>query len=95
MNANIASVIDLAMPILIALPPMVTRPPMLTPDTTHTLQLAPITPDVLIALMRATHSATGWIDELAVRAALPEEAISQRPIQHASHSRCAPPPRAR
>ncbi len=74
LNANIASVIDLAMPILIALPPMATRPPMLTPDTTHTLQLAPITPDVLIALMRATHSATGRIDELAVRAALPEEA---------------------
>lgn len=35
------------------------------------VELAPITPDLLIAMLTATHSATGRIDEAATRAALP------------------------
>lgn len=42
------------------------------------LEFAPLTSDILIAVLQASHSATGRIDEAATRAALPdEEALSQ------------------
>ncbi|WP_066607455.1 AAA family ATPase, partial [Celeribacter halophilus] len=42
------------------------------------LEFAPLTADILIAVLQASHSATGRIDEAATRAALPDEgALSQ------------------
>ncbi|WP_417272691.1 AAA family ATPase [Celeribacter halophilus] len=38
------------------------------------LEFAPLTADILIAVLQASHSATGRIDEAATRAALPDEA---------------------
>ncbi|WP_233253545.1 AAA family ATPase [Paracoccus binzhouensis] len=71
--AELASAIDMRVPILILLPDVATAPPALHHPPVQRRAFAPLSAEILITALRATHSATGRIDEAAVRAALPDD----------------------
>ncbi|WP_232419310.1 AAA family ATPase [Paracoccus sp. N5] len=72
--AELATAIDMRVPILILLPDVATAPPVLRHPPVERRAFAPLSAEILITALRATHSATGRIDEAAVRAALPDDA---------------------
>ncbi|MDQ7776141.1 hypothetical protein [Paracoccus aminovorans] len=61
-------------PILILLPDVATPPQVLHHPPVQRRAFAPLSAEILITALRSTHSATGRIDEAAVRAALPDDA---------------------
>ena len=69
----LAEAVDACAPILVLLPAAVDRPDGLDNELVRHSRFSPLSLDVLIAALRETHSATGRIDEAAVRAALPTE----------------------
>ncbi|MBT0781478.1 AAA family ATPase [Paracoccus sp. pheM1] len=72
--AELATAIDMRVPILILLPDVATAPEVLRHPPVQRRAFAPLSAEILIIALRATHSATGRIDETAVRAALPDGA---------------------
>ncbi|RDD70152.1 AAA family ATPase [Paracoccus versutus] len=73
--AELATAIDMRVPILILLPDVATAPEVLRHPPVQRRAFAPLSAEILITALRATHSATGRIDEAAVRAALPDDAV--------------------
>ncbi|WP_241565314.1 AAA family ATPase, partial [Paenirhodobacter populi] len=73
LRRKIRAALDSATPVLIALAPDIDLPPALMPQALEQRRFAPVTADILIAALCASHSATRRIDEEAVRAALPPE----------------------
>lgn len=71
---ELASAIDMRVPILILLPDVATAPEVLQHPPVRRRAFAPLSAEILITALRATHSVTGRIDETAVRAALPDDA---------------------
>lgn len=71
---DLARAVDMRAPILVLLPEEAKGPaiPQLAPVQRRIY--APLSVDILIAALRATHSATGRIDEAAVRAVLANDA---------------------
>ncbi|WP_418024481.1 AAA family ATPase [Paracoccus sp. TD-10] len=72
--AELATAIDMRIPILILLPEIAKAPSVLHHPPVKRRTFVPLTVEILIVALRATHSATGRIDEAAVRAALPSDA---------------------
>ncbi|WP_244295071.1 AAA family ATPase [Paracoccus versutus] len=73
--AELATAIDMRVPILILLPDVATAPEVLRHPPVQRRAFAPLSAEILITALRATHSATGRVDETAVRAALPDDAV--------------------
>lgn len=73
--AELASAIDMRVPILILLPDVATAPEVLHHPPVQRRAFAPLSAEILITALRATHSATGRIDEAAVRVALPDDTL--------------------
>ncbi|SFY33702.1 Peptidase family M41 [Paracoccus pantotrophus] len=73
--AELATAIDMRVPILILLPDVATAPPVLHHPPVQRRAFAPLSAEILIIALRATHSATGRVDEAAVRAAIPDGAV--------------------
>ncbi|REG28119.1 ATP-dependent Zn protease [Paracoccus versutus] len=72
---ELATAIDMRVPILILLPDVATAPEVLRHPPVERQAFAPLSAEILIIALRATHSATGRVDETAVRAALPDDAV--------------------
>ena len=72
--ADLARAVDMRAPIAILWPDEAALPAMLQQVPIQRRTYAPLSVEILIAALRATHSATGRIDETAVRAALPDGA---------------------
>lgn len=72
--AELATAIDMRVPILVLLPEMAKAPAVLRHPPVERRAFAPLSVEILITALRATHSATGRIDEAAVRGALPDDA---------------------
>lgn len=72
-SKGLSRAIDARAPILLLLPKVAAMPDALKSKAVQHMDCAPLSLDVLIAALRATHSATGRIDEAAVRAALPAD----------------------
>ncbi|WP_255469861.1 AAA family ATPase, partial [Paracoccus sp. FO-3] len=72
---DIARAVDMRAPILILLPEEAKGPAILHHAPVQRRTFAALSMEILIAALRATHSATGRIDETAVRAALPDDAV--------------------
>lgn len=71
---DLARAIDMRTPILVLLPDVATAPAVLHHPPVQRRTFAPLSVEIIIAGLRATHSATGRIDETSVRAALPDDA---------------------
>ncbi|ANW34140.1 AAA family ATPase [Ketogulonicigenium vulgare] len=69
-TADLARAVDMRAPIVVLWPDEATVPAMLQQSLIQRRTYAPLSIDILIAALRATHSATGRIDETAVRTAL-------------------------
>lgn len=73
-TADLARAIDMRAPILVLLPEEAKGLAISRQAPVHRRIFAPLSVDILIAALCATHSATGRIDEVGVRAALPGDA---------------------
>ncbi|WP_323716418.1 AAA family ATPase [Paracoccus aminovorans] len=75
-DRDLVVAIDRQAPLLVLLPiaAAAAAPAALANPLIRRLEFAPLSAEVLIMALRATHSATGRIDEAAVRAALPNDA---------------------
>ncbi|WP_374292907.1 AAA family ATPase [Paenirhodobacter enshiensis] len=71
--SDLARAVDMRAPILILLPEEAKGPGILRHPPIVRRTYAPLSVEILIAALRATHSATGRIDETAVRTALPND----------------------
>ncbi|WP_232419315.1 AAA family ATPase [Paracoccus sp. N5] len=72
---DLAWAVDMRVPILVLLPEMAKAPTVLHHPPVKRHKLVPLSAEILITALRATHSATGRIDEAAVRAALPDDIL--------------------
>jgi len=72
---EIARAIDMRTPILILLPEIATAPAVLHHPPVKRRTIVPLSAEILVTALRATHSATGRIDEAAVRVALPDDTL--------------------
>lgn len=72
---DIARAVDMRAPILILLPEEAKGPAILQHVPVQRRTFSALSMEILIAALRVTHSATGRIDEAAVRAALPDDAL--------------------
>ncbi|OYU37396.1 MAG: AAA family ATPase [Pseudorhodobacter sp. PARRP1] len=70
---DILSGIKAEAPLLIIQPTSATLPPGLPLDQIRRISLMPISRDIMIATLRASHSDVGRFDEAAVRVALPDD----------------------
>lgn len=71
---DLARAVDMRAPILVLLPEEAKGLPIPQQTPVQRRSYAPLSVDILIAALRATHSATGRIDKAAVRAALANDA---------------------
>ncbi|WP_240547657.1 AAA family ATPase [Paracoccus sp. J56] len=72
--ADLARAVDMRAPIVILWPDEAAVPAMLQQAPIQRRAFAPLSAEILMTALRATHSATGRIDETAVRTALPNDA---------------------
>ncbi|GLK63702.1 AAA family ATPase [Paracoccus kondratievae] len=72
---DLARAIDMRVPILVLLPEMAKAPTVLHHPPVKRRKFVPLSAEILITALRATHSATGRIDEVAVRVALPDDIL--------------------
>ncbi|WP_435165487.1 AAA family ATPase [Falsirhodobacter sp. 1013] len=73
--ADLARAVDMRAPILVLLPEESKGLPIPRQAPVQHRSYAPLSVDILITALRATHSATGRIDEAAVRAALTNDTV--------------------
>ena len=71
---DLARAVDMRAPVLVLLPEEAKRPAFPQQAPIQRRAYAPLSVDILITALRATHSATGRIDEAAVRTALADDA---------------------
>ncbi|WP_323715973.1 AAA family ATPase [Paracoccus aminovorans] len=72
---DLATAIDMRSPILVLLPEIAKAPAVLHHPPVKRRTFVPLSVEIMITALRTTHSATGRIDEAAVRVALPDDTL--------------------
>lgn len=76
--AELGLAMEAQAPILILLPDVATAPEVLHHPLVQRQSFAPLSTEILITALRAIHSATGRIDEQALRSTLPKDELLSR-----------------